>query len=106
MAQTISRRTLIKGAALAAGGVILGDTLEACGGPTTSVAQTPASHAILTFPQGFLWGVATSAFQIEGAVKEDGRGPSIWDTFSHTVGKIRDGSNADVADDHYHRYQQ
>ncbi|HYY08596.1 MAG TPA: family 1 glycosylhydrolase, partial [Actinomycetota bacterium] len=57
-----------------------------------------------TFPDGFLWGVATSAYQIEGAAAEDGRGPSIWDTYAHTPGKIRNGENADVANDHYHRY--
>jgi hypothetical protein len=57
------------------------------------------------FPAGFLWGTATAAYQIEGAVSEDGRGPSIWDTFTHTPGKIRNDDNGDVADDHYHRYQ-
>ena len=59
-----------------------------------------------TFPDGFLWGVATSAYQIEGAAAEDGRGPSIWDTYAHTPGKIRNGENADVANDHYHRYAE
>jgi beta-glucosidase len=53
----------------------------------------------------FLWGVATAAIQIEGAVSEDGKGPSIWDVFSHIPGKIRDGSTADVACDHYHRWE-
>ena len=57
------------------------------------------------FPSGFVWGIATSAYQIEGAVNEDGRGRSIWDTFSHTPGKIGDGTNADRANDHYHRYK-
>jgi beta-glucosidase len=58
------------------------------------------------FPRGFLWGTATSAYQIEGAVDEDGRGPSIWDGFAHTPGKILDHSHADRANDHYHRYKE
>src|SRR5436305_9540228 len=58
------------------------------------------------FPNDFTWGVATASHQIEGAVQEDGRGPSIWDTFSHTPGKIQDGSTGDIACDHYHRYRQ
>src|SRR5476651_1614467 len=56
------------------------------------------------FPPSFTWGVATSAFQIEGGAAVDGKGPSIWDTFSHTPGRVIDGSNGDVACDHYHRY--
>ncbi|MFE0145890.1 GH1 family beta-glucosidase [Nonomuraea sp. NPDC059007] len=51
----------------------------------------------------FLWGTATAAYQIEGAVAEDGRGPSIWDTFTHEPGRVRDGHTGDVACDHYHR---
>src|ERR1700681_3934638 len=66
----------------------------------------PDRHAPASFPDGFLWGTATSAYQIEGAVEEDGRGRSIWDTFAHTPGKIRDHSNADRANDHYHRYKE
>ncbi|HSO04275.1 MAG TPA: family 1 glycosylhydrolase, partial [Candidatus Limnocylindrales bacterium] len=58
------------------------------------------------FPEGFLWGAATAAYQIEGATTEDGRGPSIWDTFSHTPGRVRDGDTGDVAADHYHRYAE
>lgn len=58
------------------------------------------------FPKDFVWGVATSAYQIEGAWNRDGRGPSIWDTFSHTPGKVFNNENGDVAADHYHRWKQ
>jgi beta-glucosidase len=58
------------------------------------------------FPDGFLWGVATSAFQIEGAAGADGRGESIWDRFAATPGRIEDGSDAGVACDHYHRWRE
>ena len=57
------------------------------------------------FPEGFWWGSATASYQIEGAVHEDGRGPSIWDTFSHTPGKTLAGDTGDVAVDHYHRWE-
>jgi len=73
--------------------------------PTKS-KRLPSSKASPGFPKGFLWGTATSAYQIEGAVKEDGRGQSIWDTYAHTPGKIKDNSNADRANDHYHRYKE
>jgi beta-glucosidase len=59
----------------------------------------------ISFPPGFLLGTATSAYQIEGAVTEDGRGPSIWDTFSHTPGKVYRGDTGDIACDHYHRLE-
>ncbi|KAK9138970.1 hypothetical protein Sjap_009564 [Stephania japonica] len=58
------------------------------------------------FPPNFVFGVATSAYQVEGARNEDGRGDSIWDAFSHTEGKILDGSNGDIAIDQYHRYKE
>ncbi|MEV5975462.1 family 1 glycosylhydrolase [Streptomyces sp. NPDC052114] len=58
-----------------------------------------------TFPAGFLWGAATAAYQIEGAVRADGRTPSIWDTFSHTPGKVLGGDTGDIAVDHYHRWR-
>ncbi|MCL5025948.1 MAG: GH1 family beta-glucosidase [Chloroflexi bacterium] len=61
---------------------------------------------ILGFPQGFVWGTATAAYQIEGAVKEDGRGESIWDRFSHTPGNVLNGDTGDIACDHYHRYPE
>lgn len=58
------------------------------------------------FPIGFRWGTATAAYQIEGAWNKDGRGLSIWDTFSHTPGKTYHGATGDVAADHYHRWQE
>lgn len=58
------------------------------------------------FPHDFLWGAASASYQIEGAWNEDGKGESIWDRFSHTPGRISDGSTGDTACDHYHRYQQ
>ena len=60
----------------------------------------------LRFPDGFLWGAATAAYQIEGAPDADGKGPSIWDTFSHTPGKVFHGDTGDVATDSYHRYPE
>jgi beta-glucosidase len=64
------------------------------------------NSSILHFPEDFVWGTATSAYQIEGAWDEDGKGPSIWDTFSHRRGTIADGSTGDVAANHYHRWQE
>ncbi|MFI0820476.1 glycoside hydrolase family 1 protein [Streptomyces sp. NPDC021098] len=60
----------------------------------------------LSFPPGFLWGAAAAAYQVEGAAQEDGRTPSIWDTFSHTPGKVLGGDTGDVAVDHYHRFRE
>jgi beta-glucosidase len=60
--------------------------------------------ALVVFPADWVWGAATAAYQIEGAVREDGRGLSIWDVFSHTPGAIVNGDSGDVAVDHYHRY--
>lgn len=58
----------------------------------------------MPFPKDFLWGVATAAYQVEGAAQTDGRGPSIWDTFAATPGKVANGDNGLIANDHYHRY--
>ncbi|WP_404455438.1 beta-glucosidase [Virgibacillus necropolis] len=62
--------------------------------------------AIIEFPKDMKWGAATASYQIEGAAFEGGRGPSIWDTFSHTPGKVLNGDNGDVACDSYHRYEE
>lgn len=58
------------------------------------------------FPKGFLWGSATASYQVEGAVNEDGRGPTIWDTFSRIPGKVVNNATGDVSTDHYHRYKE
>src|SRR6202167_48869 len=64
------------------------------------------SSASAKAPPSFLWGVSTSAYQIEGAAHEDGRGLSIWDTYSRIPGKIKNNDTGDVACDHYHRYRE
>jgi beta-glucosidase len=58
------------------------------------------------FPESFLWGSATAAYQIEGGAAEGGRGPSIWDTYSHTPGRVLNGDTGDIAADHYHRFRE
>ena len=73
---------------------------------TTTQEKPAAPGTEVAFPPGFVWGTATASYQIEGAVDEDGRGPSIWDTFVRTPGAISDGTVGDVADDHYHRYAE
>jgi beta-glucosidase len=65
---------------------------------------TPAGRR--TFPGGFTWGAATAAYQIEGGASDGGRGRSIWDTFSHTPGRVLNGDTGDVAVDHFHRWRQ
>ena len=92
-----SRRSLAK--RLAATGV------AAAALPRDASSQSPTPKR-LGFPAGFKWGCATASYQIEGAVTEDGRGPSVWDKFSHTPGKTHNGDTGDVADDSYHRYKE
>jgi beta-glucosidase len=70
-----------------------------------SASNKRAAPPALGFPDGFVWGAATSSYQIEGAVAEDGRGQSIWDRFARTPGRTRGGQTGDVATDHYHRYR-
>ena len=104
---SIDRRTFLKHS-LVAGGALLaaGKGLSA-----SARLQDPATASVLDagnvrFPDDFLWGTATSAFQVEGAWDEDGKGVSIWDRYSHHPGKIRDGSSADIACDQYHRFRE
>jgi beta-glucosidase len=102
----LSRRALIAAGSLATLGALAPGSETAA--RTLSASHQPAdgSPSALRFPKGFLWGTATSAYQVEGAARDDGRGPSIWDTFAQTPGRIRDGSTGDVSVDHYHRYQE
>lgn len=72
--------------------------------PDAFAEQAQPVNGKRLFPPDFLWGSATASYQVEGAVKEDGRGPSIWDTFSHTPGKTHEGDTGDVSDDFYHRF--
>jgi len=70
------------------------------------LADIPTRFSPFQFPTDFIWGVATASYQVEGAWKEDGKGESIWDRFSHTVSKVKGGDTGDVACDSYHRYKE
>ena len=73
--------------------------------PNTVIQEGAGNLALPTFPQGFCWGIATASYQIEGAPDADGKGKSIWDTYAHTPGNMKNGDTGDVAIDHYHRYK-
>lgn len=103
----ISRRAFAKLAGAAA--LLSAAPLAAASAAAATVEDTPPQPREpqqRTFPRGFLWGAASAAYQVEGAVAEDGRAPSVWDTFAHTPGKTVAGATGDVADDEYHRYKQ
>jgi beta-glucosidase len=104
MLKIFSRRAFAKILGITA----LGSTAAPSAGAATEggAAQPDARGKDRKFPDGFLWGSATASYQVEGAVNEDGRAPSIWDTFSHTPGKTVAAATGDVADDHYHHYKE
>jgi beta-glucosidase len=113
----INRRTFLRGSLAAASGAALtrygeasglrGSSQEAQSG-ASAVPGTIAAEEIKSarFPEGFLWGTATAAFQVEGAWREDGKGESIWDRFTHASGKVKGNTTADIACDQYHLYTQ
>ncbi|WP_018316281.1 GH1 family beta-glucosidase [Bradyrhizobium sp. WSM2793] len=101
MPADVSRRRFAKLTGLAALGVAAGVRAA-----ENEKSASTDRHLPTPFPKDFLWGTATSSYQIEGAVDEDGRGKSIWDIFSHIPGKIEDGSTGDRANEHYHRYKE
>ncbi|MGB8099663.1 MAG: GH1 family beta-glucosidase, partial [Terracidiphilus sp.] len=97
----ITRRLFGKSAAATAAAAASGLSL-----PRFSFAQPNPNAASLRYPAGFKWGCATAAYQIEGGARDGGRGPSLWDVFSHTPGKTHNGDTGDVADDSYHLYKE
>jgi beta-glucosidase len=107
MPNAVTRRDFARLAGTAALGASAASA--GCGQPpareTAPAPAPPAKTPERTFPNGFLWGTATASYQVEGAAKEDGRGPSVWDTFSHTPGKVANNATGDEADDHYHRFK-
>ena len=95
----LSRRQFGKTVAVSAAATLAGASL-----PKFAWGQPQVRR--LEFPKSFLWGCATAAYQVEGGAQADGRGPSVWDTFSHTPGKTHEGDTGDVADDSYHLYKE
>jgi beta-glucosidase len=95
----ISRRQFGKGMAAAAAAAYAGVSL-----PRIALGEPQPTR--VRYPKGFLWGCATASYQVEGGASADGRGPSVWDTFSHTPGKTHNGDTGDVADDSYHLYKE
>jgi len=89
-------QSLVSAAALGAAGAA----------PIRAAAEGAPKPKARSFPDNMVWGCATASYQIEGAANEDGRGPSVWDTFSHTPGKVFQGDTGDVACDSYHRYKE
>jgi beta-glucosidase len=104
MLNNFSRRTFTRILAGSAAAVALPGVEFAAA--STSASTPVTGKSAFSFPQGFLWGSATASYQVEGAVREAGRGISIWDTFSHAAGNTHNGDTGDTADNFFHLYKQ
>lgn len=113
----MNRRRFVGSSLAAAGGAVLagrgvaGESAEPAGAAIQEGTQIPgavtqAEVEGARFPDGFLWGMATASYQVEGAWKEDGKGESIWDRYAHAPGHVKGGDTGDVACDHFHLYKQ
>ncbi len=100
----LTRREFLAGsAALTAGAALV---VPAVSGMSANISTGSPTDVRFTFPKEFLWGAASSAYQIEGATAEDGKGPSIWDEFCKRPGATAGGQSGEIACDHYHRYRE